>query len=158
MLGRLAVCVSAVFALSGWIPSTASADWFATGLVGPVFAGRVGNPPVVSYGGSVGWWGASHYGFEVEASRTPDFFQIADVPDSIFSDSHVATLMFNGLYHLHAASVGGRVKPYVSAGAGWIRSQIGADADTRRAESSHLGVNVGGGAHAMFSERWGVGR
>ncbi len=139
------------------LPAHARADWFATGLAGAVFGGQVADAPRTTYGGSFGWLGANRFGVEVDASHALDFFQIPDVPDVLFSESSVATVMFNGIFQVLGGASDARLQPYVSGGAGWMRTRIGADEDFIRARNSNIGINVGGGAHAMFSDRWGVG-
>ncbi|MFN2446719.1 MAG: outer membrane protein [Vicinamibacterales bacterium] len=139
------------------VPAPASADWFASGFAGAVFGGQVSDPPRYDFGGSFGWLSASRFGFEVDASHTPDFFEIEDVPEVLFSESSVTTVMFNGIFQLPGGSPDSRLRPYVSGGAGWMRARIGADADFIRARNSHVGINAGGGAHFLLSDRWGAG-
>ena len=155
-MSRLSVLVVCLLGSIG-VPARASADWFATGLAGAAFGGQVLDAPKIDYGGSFGWLGAGRFGAEVEASHVADFFQIDDVPDVLFRASSVTSVMFNGIFTIPVGSADARVRPYVSGGAGWMRVRVGEDQDFIRARNSHVGIDVGGGAHAMFSDRWGVG-
>lgn len=138
-------------------PFTAHADWFARGLGGGAFGGQAASASKSSLGGAFGWLGEGRFGGEVEASHTPDAFQVAEVPDVLLSESSVTTVMFNGIFQVLRGSSAARLRPYASGGAGWLRARVGAEDDFVRARDSHVGINVGGGADALFSERWGVG-
>ncbi|MFN2444506.1 MAG: outer membrane protein [Vicinamibacterales bacterium] len=138
-------------------PFTAHADWFARGLGGGAFGGQVTNSAKSSLGGAFGWLGEGRVGAEIEASHTPDVFQVPEVPEVLLSESSVTTVMFNGIFQVRGGSSAVRLRPYASGGAGWLRARVGNDEDFVRARESHVGINVGGGADASFSERWGVG-
>ncbi len=135
------------------VPARAHGEWFATPFIGAAFAGGVPEAPKIDYGGALGWMG-SVAGFEVDISHRPDFFEVADVPDFLLSESSVTTVMFNGLLRV---PVGGeRLRPYAAGGVGLLRTRIGSDEDFVRGSSSNFGFNVGGGVIGHLSDRLGL--
>ncbi len=134
-------------------PSWADAQWFASPFAGVALGGGVSEAPKLDYGASVGWIGRT-VGFEVDASHRPDFFGVTDVPDVLFSQSSVTTLMFNGLVSVPLG--GERFRPYAAGGAGLLRSNIGGQDDFVRGRSNNVGFNVGGGVMTELSDRIGI--
>lgn len=135
------------------LPARAAAQWSVTPHVGTAFGGSVPDAPRVDYGIAAGWMGRL-VGFEVDFSRTPDFFDATDVPDVLFRESSVATLMVNGLIGVPLG--GDRLRPYAAGGIGWVRSRIGGDDAFVRGRGDNVGFNVGGGVIASFSSLFGV--
>lgn len=135
------------------VPTRAHAEWFATPFVGAAFAGSVPEGSRLDYGVAAGWLGPIA-GFEVDISHRPEFFEVADVPAFLLSDSSVTTVMFNGLFRVPWD--GKRLRPYAAGGVGWLRTRIGAEDDFVRGTSSNFGFNVGGGVMAHLSDRIGL--
>ncbi len=135
-------------------PVEARAEWYLNPFIGGAFGGGVAESPKVDYGASVGWMG-NVLGFEVDVSHRPDFFKVDDVPDVIFGESSVTSVMFNGLIGMPGGS-DRRIRPYAAGGVGWIGSRIGGEDDFIRTDGGSFGFNVGGGVFGRLSDRFGV--
>ncbi len=131
----------------------ADAQWFVSPIAGAAFGAGVSDAPKLDYGASAGWLGRT-LGFEVDVSHLPDYFAVTDVPDVLFSESSVTTLMVNGLFLVPLG--GDRFHPYAAGGAGLIRSHIGAEGDFIEGRSNNVGFNLGGGVIADWSDRVGI--
>ena len=92
-------------------------------------------------GGSVTFLGSSGLGLEVDLGFIPDFFAPRDLDLDILGANNVTTVMGNLVF----AGRRGGLQPYVAAGAGLIRTQLGDFGELFDAAASNLGVNVGGG-------------
>lgn len=136
-------------------PIEARADWFVHPFIGGAFGGGVAEAPKVDYGLSGGWMGKA-VGFEVDVSHRPDFFKVSDLPDVLFRESSVTSVMFNGLYAVPFGQVGRRLRPYAAGGVGWLRSRIGGDDDFIRGNDGNVGFNVGGGIFSDLTDRVGL--
>lgn len=94
------------------------------------------------YGGSLSLLNAAGIGIELDAAVAPDFF---DPGRSDFGDiaggGQLATLMANVMWALPSPGV----RPYVSAGAGLIRSRLEAPFDLFTYTDNAVGWNAGGG-------------
>ena len=93
------------------------------------------------FGGSLAIVGGRGLGVEVDLGFMPDFFEPKDLDIDVLGDNNVTTVMGNLMF---ARSAGG-FRPYVTGGAGLIRSQVGDFGELFDAAESSLGVNVGGG-------------
>jgi len=131
-------------------PGRASAQWSATPHVGAVFGGSVGEAPTIDYGVAVGWMGRLG-GVEVDLSYAPGFFDAAEVPEQLVGESSVMTLMVNGLFGVPFG--GDRWHPYVAAGVGLLRTDIGDDDSFIRGSANNVGINVGGGLIVTLTDR-----
>ena len=131
-------------------PERASAQWSATPHVGAVFGGSVAEAPAIDYGVAVGWMGRV-VGVEVDLSYAPGFFDVSEVPEELLGESTVTTVMVNGLFGVPLG--GDRWRPYVAAGLGLLRTDIGDDDSFIRGGASNIGFNVGGGVIAMLTDR-----
>ncbi len=133
-------------------PRLASAQWSATPHIGAAVGG-VPDGAKIDYGAAVGWMGRV-VGFEVDVSHSPDFFAVTDVPDVLFSQSSVTTLMVNGV--LGVPFGGDRLRPYAAGGVGLFRSHIGSEDDFVRGRANNVGINLGGGVISHLSDRIGL--
>ena len=150
---RSLVIVSTLAVAAVALPAPAAADILLTPYAGLTFGPRTGgggdaddipeaeydNRPV--FGGSLAVVGISGLGFEFDLGFVPDFFEPKDVDADVLGDNSVTTFMGNVLF---VGTTGG-IRPYVTAGAGLIRSQLGDFGDDFDATESTFGINAGGG-------------
>lgn len=146
----------------------ASADWLLTPYLGLTFGksadfGDVGDfednfEKRMTFGLNAAWMGAGIFGFEADLGSTPNFFETTTGKGNFqFGDSNVTTLMGNVVL---AAPIGGTTgkgfRPYGSAGAGLLRSNVDGGKLFDDLSQNELGFNIGGGAHAFFSDSFGM--
>lgn len=134
----------------------ARADWLLTPYLGVTFGGDTPQQQV-NYGLSAAWLGAGIFGLELDASLTPNFFEADDDDFDDFSgidDSNVGTFMANLM--ISAPSQTPALRPYVSGGAGIIRTKATSVGNFFDISENTFGVNVGGGVIGQFSDRVGV--
>lgn len=134
----------AVLALLLTAPS-ASAQGFIAPFLGATMGGDTESRANV-YGATLGFGGP--IGLDIDFARTPRLFDGGDL-DNRDTRLGVTTLMFN--LRLGGPSLTAGVRPYLSGGAGIIRSRITTrdaafDGNTR----SDFGVNAGGGIDFQF--------
>jgi len=134
--------LASVFALVCALPSSARADILLTPYAGLNFSGSTIDKRT-NVGASLAWLGQSGLGFEVDLGFIPDFFAPKDLDIDVLGTNNVTTLMGNVVF----GRSGGGVQPYVSAGAGLLRSKVASfgelfdDVTT----DNGLGVNAGAG-------------
>ena len=140
--------VSAALAVALAVPAAARADILITPFAGWTFSSKTGNDDDgleldnrTVFGGSLAIVGARGLGVEVDLGFVPDFFEPKDLDIDVLGDNNVTTVMGNLMF---ASSAGG-FRPYVTGGAGLIRSQVGDFGELFDAVESNFGVNVGGG-------------
>lgn len=130
------------FALVGALPSSAQADILLTPYAGLNFGGSTIDQRT-NLGASVAWLGSRGLGFEVDLGFVPDFFAAKDLDLDILGTNNVTTLMGNIVF----GRSGGGVQPYVSAGAGLLRSKVASFGELFDdiTTDNGLGVNAGAG-------------
>jgi opacity protein-like surface antigen len=142
------------------IPAQARADWIFTPYVGANFSrgGDIfdldsGNTSV-SFGGSLGWMGAGILGLEMDFGYAPDFFETDDVTSL---DGNVTSFMGNVIIGIPiGGQTGGGVRPYVSGGAGLLRSRLDDVEDFFDLNENSFGVNAGAGLMVFFTDSVGL--
>jgi opacity protein-like surface antigen len=142
------------------IPAQARADWIFTPYVGANFSrgGDIfdldsGNTSV-SFGGSLGWMGAGILGLEMDFGYAPDFFETDDVTSL---DGNVTSFMGNVIIGIPiGGQTGGGVRPYVSGGAGLLRSRLDDVEDLFDINENSFGVNAGAGLMVFFTDNVGL--
>ena len=148
----------------------ARADWLLSPYIGGVFGGAANTFVVddlddefeqrMSVGISFGYYSKSIFGFEVDYSAAPNFFQFTGGTndfDLLDLDSSVQTLMGNVVLALPVGGAGGPFRPYVSGGLGTIRTQLRSESDVfDELGSNDSGYNVGAGAHLLAAGRIGI--
>ena len=134
------ILTSTAFALALAWPAYARADVFLTPYAGVNFAGSTIDKRT-NLGASLTWLGSSGLGLEVDMGFIPDFFAPKDLDLDLLGDNSVTTLMGNIVF----GRGGGGIQPYVSAGAGLIRSQVGSFGELFDATDNGFGVNAGAG-------------
>lgn len=146
-------------------PATASAQsWFFSPFIGGNFGGSAdfgdfpdGDDEVerrMDFGASLGW-NPNVVGFEIDFGYSPNFFEdTAGDRNFEFGDSNVTTIMGNVLL---SAKPGTGFRPYASGGLGLIRANVSSGTGLFNDLSTNdMGINVGGGINAQFSEAVGV--
>ena len=137
------VLIASSFALALSLATSAHADILLTPYAGVNFGGGTIDTRV-NVGGSLAWIGSRGLGVEVDFGFIPDFFEPKGTAID-YPTNNVTTLMGNVVF----GRSGGRFKPYVSAGGGLLRSNVGSFGeffDDVTTENS-LGVNAGAGVH-----------
>lgn len=134
------ILVASAFALALAWPAPARADVFLTPYAGVNFAGSTIDKRT-NVGASLTWLGSSGLGIEVDMGFIPDFFAPKDLELDLLGDNSVTTLMGNIVF----GRGGGGIQPYVSAGAGLMRSQVGSFGEFFDATDNGFGVNAGAG-------------
>lgn len=134
------ILTAAAFALTLAWPTSARADVFLTPYAGVNFAGSTIDKRT-NLGASLTWLGSSGLGLEVDMGFIPDFFAPKDLDIDLLGDNSVTTLMGNIVF----GRGGGGIQPYVSAGAGLMRSQVGSFGELFDATDNGFGVNAGAG-------------
>ncbi|HTM34005.1 MAG TPA: outer membrane beta-barrel protein [Vicinamibacterales bacterium] len=154
MARRLTLTFLAAFTLVLFTAIPARADWLLTPYLGVTFGGDTGGQHV-TYGGSFGWMGAGIIGFEVDGAFAPDVFDTDDGVDLSIKDSNATTLMANLIV---GAPIGGQagVRPYVSGGAGLLRSRVQDVDQFFDVDDNSFGVNIGGGVMAFVRQNFGI--
>jgi outer membrane protein with beta-barrel domain len=163
----LLVAMLAVLAMAA-TPTRASADGYFTPFIGGNFGGNAnfgGNNSFddeverrVDVGASIGWMGKGIAGVELDWGWSPNFFQNTTGPGNFtFGDSNVTTLMGNVVIGIPiGGQTGGGLRPYVTGGAGLLRSNISATTFFNGLTSNDWGANVGGGVHGYFNDHVGL--
>jgi opacity protein-like surface antigen len=148
----------------------ASADWLLTPYLGVVFGGDANTVDIddldeafeqrLTFGGTAAWMGSGIFGFELDYSLTPNFFQITSGGEDfelLDLDSSVTTLMGNLILGIPiGGTTGGGVRPYVTGGIGLMRLNIEATELFDNLSTNELGFNVGGGLHVFFTDTFGL--
>jgi opacity protein-like surface antigen len=160
-----------IVAVLGSTATPARADWLLTPYLGVVFGGAANQFVLndaddefeqrISVGGSVGWMSQGIVGFELDYSAAPNFFQFTGGTnnfDILDLDSSVQTLMANVILAIPiGGSTGGGFRPYVTAGAGTIRTQLRSASDVfDDITSNDTGYNFGAGANLFFGDHFGL--
>src|SRR5688572_20447643 len=128
------------------MPATAGADWLFTPSIGSGFGGSASGREHMTWGASIGWMGAGAVGFEADLAYTPEFFEGDDDDFDFIENSNVTSFMANVVFGAPiGGQTGGGVRPYVSAGGGFMQYNVQGDDDLFEMNTSELGVNVGGG-------------
>lgn len=134
------------------VPAPARADVLLTPYAGLSFASKTGDKDAGSQleldnrwvlGGSMAIIGASGLGFEVDLGFIPDFFEPKDLDIDVFGSNNVTTVMGNVMFGRNS----GGIQPYVTAGAGLMRTRIGSFGELfdEVATDNGFGVNAGAG-------------
>jgi len=144
------VALAAVLFVLAAVPREARADVFVAPSITWAFGGDHLETSRQGWGVTFGATGA-FVGFELDWSRTDEFFETAVQPTSS-QDNRVQTLMFN----LLITAPTGRAKPYVAAGAGVIQSRITGELGLLGFDDNGIGFNFGGGILGYFSDHVGV--
>jgi opacity protein-like surface antigen len=147
-------------------PASASADWLFTPFIGSTFGGSAniagGGDSFkndferkLNWGASLAWLGSGGVGLELDFGYSPNFFRTDPSSHGInfVGDGNVTTAMANLIV---GASHGG-VRPYVSGGAGLLKSKVDDVGQFFGSiDSTDFGFNAGAGLAGFFSENVGL--
>lgn len=137
------------------MPAAAQADWLLTPFAGVTFGGNAPERKL-NYGTSIGFMGAGAFGFEIDFGYTPNFFDAADALDLV-GDSNVTTFMVNVIAGVPVGGqTGGGVRPYVSGGAGLLKSHVEDAGGFFNVNNNDFGIDVGAGVAGFFSDNLGL--
>lgn len=135
-------------------PATAQADWLLTPFIGAAFGGDVTNRHL-SYGASLAYMGQGAAGFEIDFSYSPDV--LGDDEFDLVADSNVTTLMANFIVGAPFGGTSGPgVRPYLSGGAGLLRTNVSDADDFFSVDNSSFGVNAGAGIAGLIGDNVGI--
>jgi len=141
------------------VPAPARADWIFTPYIGANFGGDAKDFDVdfknnVAFGGSIGYMGAGVIGFETDFGYSPKFFED---PNTNSFDANVTSLMANLIVGIPVGGTSGPgIRPYVSGGAGLLKTRVDAADDFFDFNENAFGINAGGGIMAFFSDSVGI--
>ena len=141
----------------------ARADWLLSPFVGTTFGAKtallqldVGAPTSkhAIFGGSGGWLSDHVFGMEADLAFSPAFFE-QDDRLAIVLKGRVTTLFGNAMAAVPISVSRDSLRPYVTGGLGLVR--VTQEDIFRLGETdSSLGLQLGGGAVGMISNRAGV--
>lgn len=134
------ILTASLFVLAAALPAPARADVLLTPYAGVNFGGStVDKRP--NLGASLMWLGGSGFGLELDMGFIPDFFAPKELELDLLGDNSVTTVMGNVVF----GRSGGVIRPYLTAGGGLIRSQVGSFGELFDATDTSFGVNAGAG-------------
>ena len=126
-------------------PALARAEGLLTGVVGSRFGEQTDSAATI-FGGSIGASAGGIFGFELDLATTRDIFGLR----GLSAATGVTTVMGNLIVGLPISVV----RPYGTVGVGVLRTSVtGGDESSK---STDIGMNLGGGVMAFFSEHLGV--
>jgi hypothetical protein len=130
-------------------PAQARADGFVTPWIGSAFGSNFNNGQA-SFGVTAGAMGAGIIGGELDFGYSPSFFGTK----SDFGNNTVMSLMGNVIVGVPVGGThGAGLRPYVTAGAGLLRTQIDGGTLTKVSSSNNmLGWDAGAGVMGYFSD------
>ena len=137
-----------LIAIAVTVPAPAGADLLFTPYAGLNFGGSSVDTRT-NLGGSLAWVRDSGLGVEIDVGFIPDFFEPKDLDLDLFGANNVTTVMGNVLYGRHL----GRIAPYVSGGAGLVRTRIGSFGELFDDVATDNGVGVNAGAGVRVGGR-----
>ena len=132
------------------LPSSAYSDWLFAPWIGYTFGGDTVNRDHPAYQLALGWLDEEGFGLELDFAYAPSFF---DGTKADFTGTgNVLTVMGNVVLSPST----GRILPYVSGGAGYMRMRVTSDAGTFLTTVQEPGFNAGAGLFAFFAPAVGA--
>jgi len=141
------------------VPAPARADWIFTPYIGSNFGGNAKDADIsfksnLNFGGSLAFMGAGVFGFEMDFGYSPNFF---DNTVATSFDGHVTSLMGNVIIGIPVGGQSGfGVRPYVSGGAGLLRTRVNDVDNFFDVNENSFGVDAGGGLMVFFTNNVGI--
>lgn len=153
MLKKCVLMAALVLALA---PASAGADWLFTPNIGASFGGNASGNNHLTYGASIGWMGAGVFGWEADLAYTPEFFEADDDDFDAIENSNATSWMANVILGIPVGGQrGGGFRPYFTAGAGVLQTNV-EDADSLFSiNNNEFGVNIGVGAFGFATDHVG---
>jgi opacity protein-like surface antigen len=153
LIAAMALCLA---------PATATAEWILTPFIGTSFAaGADTNDNLIrealdgskmTYGGTLTYLGGGVLGFEVDFGFAPNYFEPDDDSFGDVDNSNYMSLMAN----IILSTPRGAFRPYVTAGAGMLKTFIDGPEDAFDLDRNALGFNLGGGVFGFVTDRVGI--
>jgi hypothetical protein len=137
-----------------YAPTPARADGWISPFIGTNFGNNSGDGRA-NFGVNAGAMGAGIIGGELDFGYAPNFFG----NEGTFGSNHVLDLMGNVIVGVPVGGThGAGVRPYVTIGAGLIRSQITGNVGNNVVEvaNNELGLNAGAGVMGFLSQHVGL--
>jgi opacity protein-like surface antigen len=140
----------------------ARADWFVTPFVGGNFGGATDQPLFgktdamtnpTTWGVSGGWTSGGWLGVEGDAAYAPKFF---DSDNDFIVKRSLTTVMANVRVAVPFGGKGGKLRPYVSGGAGLLRPSLAEAGDGAVVNANKFAWNVGGGVTGLLNDHVGI--
>jgi len=135
-------------------PTPARADGWISPFIGTNFGNNSGDGRA-NFGVNAGAMGAGIIGGELDFGYAPSFFGNAGT----FGSNYVMDVMGNLIVGVPVGGTHGKgVRPYVTIGAGLMRSQItgGVGNSIVQAANNELGMNAGAGVMGFLSQHVGL--
>jgi opacity protein-like surface antigen len=135
-----------------WSPVQASADGFFSPWTGANFSQSAGDGRA-AFGVSAGAMGAGILGGEVDFGYSPNYFGT----NSFVGSSNLLSLMGNVMIGVPVGGTSGPgVRPYVTVGAGLIRTDIDGVLEDSGLSDNRFGMNAGAGVMGYFNDHVGL--
>ena len=153
-----------IAAAAAWVllsAAPARAEWFVTPFIGGNFGGATDQPlfgkteaitKPLTWGVSGGWASGGWLGVEGDLGYAPNFF---DSDNGFVSKRSLTTVMANVRVALPIGK-GGRLRPFVSGGAGLLRPNLAEVGDGAVENTNRFAWNVGGGVTGFLNDRVGI--
>jgi opacity protein-like surface antigen len=160
-MNRILIAAAAACVLLSAAPARA-AEWFATPFFGGNFGGATdqplfGKPEAMTnpstFGITGGWTGGGWFGVEGDVAYAPSFF---DSDNGFIAKRSLTTVMGNVRVAVPFGGKAGKLRPYVSGGAGLLRPNLAEAGDGAVVTGNKFAWNVGGGLTGMLNERVGI--
>jgi opacity protein-like surface antigen len=139
------------------LPAPARGDWLFSPSIGTTFGADANGREHFTYVTSLGWMSSGIFGWELDVSFTPEFFEGNDADFDFDGGSNVVTAMGNAII---GVPIGGQrdagFRPYLTAGLGMLQTEARTDDDLLHVDNSEFGFNVGAGAVGFFSDHIGL--
>lgn len=159
-LNTLGIAAAAACVLLSAAP--ARAEWFVTPFIGGNVGGATNQPlfgktdaitKPWTWGVAGGWTGGKWLGVEGDVAYAPSFF---DSDNGFITRRSLTTAMANVRVAVPLGGKDGRIRPYVSGGAGLIRPNLAEAGDGAVVEANKFAWNVGGGATGFLTDHVGI--
>lgn len=132
--------------------SSARADVVLTPYVGTLFGGDVSGSKFL-WGGSAAFMGGGIFGAELDFHHAPEFIEETATEPSVAQMSLSGNLIVGIPIR---GTQGGSVRPYVTAGAGLLRSMADESTFFDSISTNDFAVNFGGGIMGFFTDHFGI--
>lgn len=147
--------IAALLLVLMFTPAAAPADWLFSPTFGPTFGADTFGEERVAYGAALAWRDEEAFGWELDLSLAPDFFEGASDGALVFTGTgRVLTAMANAIVGLNSGAA--RVQPYVTGGVGLMQMHVISEEGAFTTTTNEAGFNVGAGAMAFATSRIGL--
>lgn len=138
-------------------PAVAHADWLFTPSFGTTFGPDTFGDQDLIYGFAIGTLDAEVFGWEVDLSYAPDFFEGDTDAFEFNGDGSVVSVFANALIGVPAGGQRGTAfRPYVTGGIGLMQMHVLSEGGLFESTTREAGWNLGVGAMAFMGEHFGL--